>query len=65
MSEAIVVAALAFAGTLIGSLLANHRGYAVLEQRVKELESKIDRLDQTQELMRIRERLTALETRTK
>lgn len=65
MSDAIVVAVLAFAGTLIGSLIANHKGMAVLEQRVKELENKIDRLDQSQELARIRERLSALEARIK
>ena len=65
MSEQIVVAVLALLGTLAGSWLANRRMSALLDYRIGELERKVERLDQTQELAAIRERLAQLEARSK
>lgn len=65
MSEQIVVAVLALLGTLAGSWFANRRMSALLDYRIGELERKVERLDQTQELAAIRERLAQLEARSK
>ena len=65
MSDQIVVAVLALLGTLAGSWFANRRMSALLDYRLKEVEKKVERLDQTQELAAIRERLAQLEARIK
>lgn len=65
MSDQIVVAVLALLGTLAGSWFANRRMSALLDYRLKEVEKKVERLDQTQELAAIRERLAQLEARSK
>lgn len=41
MSETIIVALIAFAGTLAGSFLAQRRSSALIAYRLKELEKKV------------------------
>lgn len=65
MSDQIIVAVLALLGTLAGSWFANRRMSALLDYRLREVEKKVERLDQTQELAAIRERLAQLEARSK
>ena len=42
MTEAIIVAALGLAGTLIGSYLANRKSTALIAYRLEQLEKKVD-----------------------
>lgn len=43
MTEAIIVAALGLAGTLIGSYLANRKSTALIAYRLEQLEKKVDK----------------------
>lgn len=59
----IIVGLLALAGTLGGSYMANRRASALMLYRLEQLERKVEGMDRSQELARIRERLTALEAK--
>lgn len=61
----IIVGVLALIGTLGGSYFANRRASALMLYRLEQLERKVEGMDRSQELARIRERLTALEARVK
>lgn len=61
----IIVGLLALIGTLGGSYFANRRASALMLYRLEQLEHKVEGMDRSQELARIRERLTALEARVK
>lgn len=61
----IIVGLLALIGTLGGSYFANRRASALMLYRLEQLERKVEGMDRSQELARIRERLTALEARVK
>lgn len=56
MSEAVIVALLGFAGTLIGAYLANRKSGALIAYRLEELEKKVDKhntvVERTYELER-------------
>ena len=43
MSEAVIVAALGFAGTLTGAYLANRKTSALIAYRLEQLEKKVDK----------------------
>ena len=43
MSDAIIVALLSFAGTLIGAYVANRKSAAIMEYRLQQLEKKVDK----------------------
>lgn len=59
----IIVAVLALVGTLTGAYLANRKAQALMGYRLDQLEAKVERLDVSQELARIRERVSILEAR--
>ncbi len=63
MITEIVVAALAFLGTLAGAYLSNRKSTALMMYRVDQLEKKVDNLTkETRETQELRERVAALET---
>ena len=43
MSDAIIVALLSFAGTLLGAYIANRKSAAIMEYRLQQLEKKVDK----------------------
>ena len=43
MTEAVVVAILGFAGTLLGAYFANRKSSALIAYRLQELEKKVDK----------------------
>lgn len=63
MIKDIIVAVLALLGTLSGAYLANRKAQALMSYRLDQLEAKVDRLDMSQEVARIRERVSILEAR--
>lgn len=63
MIKDILVAVLALIGTLSGAYLANRKAQALMGYRLDQLEAKVERLDVSQELARIRERVSILEAR--
>ena len=43
MSDAIIVALLSFAGTLLGAYIANRKSAAIMEYMLQQLEKKVDK----------------------
>ena len=43
MSDAVIVAILSFAGTLLGAYIANRKSAAIMEYRLQQLEKKVDK----------------------
>ena len=43
MSDAVIVALLSFAGTLLGAYIVNRKSAAIMEYRLQQLEKKVDK----------------------
>jgi len=58
----IIIAVLAFAGTMGGAIISNHSTRKIMEYRIKELEKKVDKHNQLIERMATLEsKVSALE----
>lgn len=65
MDSNIVVAVLALFGSLTGSYWSNRKQYALIEYRLAQVEQKLDSQDNGKEIVKLRERVTALEAAAK
>lgn len=63
MPTEIIIAALALVGTLAGSYFSNRKNNALIEYRLQQVERKVEKLDVTAELQKLRERVARLEER--
>lgn len=63
MPTEIIIAALALAGTLAGSYFSNRKNNALIEYRLQQVERKVEKLDVSAELQKLRERVARLEER--
>ncbi len=59
----IIIAALALSGTLAGSYFSNRKNNALIEYRLQQVERKVEKLDISAELQKLRERVARLEER--
>ena len=59
----IIIAGLALVGTLAGSYFSNRKNNALIEYRLQQVERKVEKLDVTAELQKLRERVARLEER--
>lgn len=59
----VVVAALALIGSIAGSWFSNRKNNALMGYRMDQLERKVDRLDTTSDIQKLRERVARLEER--
>ena len=65
MTTELVIGLLSFLGTLFGAYLSNRRRDALIAYRLEQVEKKVDRLDYSQQLAELRERVTVLESAKK
>ena len=63
MPTEIIIATLALVGTLAGSYFSNRKNNALMAYRMEQLERKVDRLDTSSDLQKLRERVARLEER--
>ncbi len=63
MPTEIIIAALALVGTLAGSYFSNRKNNALIEYRLQQVERKVEKLDVSAELQKLRERVARLEER--
>lgn len=63
MPTEIVIALLALLGTLAGSYFSNRKNNALIEYRLQQVERKVEKLDVSAELQKLRERVARLEER--
>lgn len=63
MPTEIIIAALALIGTLAGSYFSNRKNNALIEYRLQQVERKVEKLDVSAELQKLRERVARLEER--
>ena len=63
MSSDIIIALLALAGSLAGTYFSNRKNNALISYRLEQVERKVDKLDVSNELQKLRERLARLEER--
>ena len=59
----IIIALLALLGTLAGSYFSNRKNNALIEYRLQQVERKMEKLDVSAELQKLRERVARLEER--
>lgn len=59
----VIVAALALIGSIAGSWFSNRKNNALMGYRMDQLERKVDRLDTTSDIQKLRERVARLEER--
>ena len=57
----IIVAMLALLGSLAGAYFPNRKNNALIAYRLEQVEKKVDRLDLSNELQELRERVAVLE----
>lgn len=63
MPTEIIIALLALLGTLAGSYFSNRKNNALIEYRLQQVERKVEKLDVSAELQKLRERVARLEER--
>ncbi len=63
MPTEIIIALLALVGTLAGSYFSNRKNNALIEYRLQQVERKVEKLDVSAELQKLRERVARLEER--
>lgn len=63
MPTEIIIALLALVGTLAGSYFSNRKNNALIEYRLQQVERKVEKLDVTADLQKLRERVARLEER--
>ena len=63
MPTEIIIALLALVGTLAGSYFSNRKNNALIEYRLQQVEQKVEKLDVSAELQKLRERVARLEER--
>ncbi len=63
MPTEIIIAGLALVGTLAGSYFSNRKNNALIEYRLQQVERKVEKLDVSAELQKLRERVARLEER--
>ncbi len=63
MPTEIIIALLALMGTLAGSYFSNRKNNALIEYRLQQVERKVEKLDVSAELQKLRERVARLEER--
>lgn len=63
MPTEIIIALLALVGTLAGSYFSNRKNNALIEYRLQQVERKVEKLDMSAELQKLRERVARLEER--
>ena len=61
IASEIIVALLAFLGTLGGAYLSNRRRDALIAYRLEQVERKVERLDYSSQMSELRERVTRRE----
>ena len=61
MPTEIIIALLALIGTLAGSYFSNRKNNALIEYRLQQVERKVEKLDVSAELQKLRERVARLE----
>lgn len=61
MPTEIIIALLALVGTLAGSYFSNRKNNALIEYRLQQVERKVEKLDVSAELQKLRERVARLE----
>ncbi len=61
MPTEIIIALLALLGTLAGSYFSNRKNNALIEYRLQQVERKVEKLDVSAELQKLRERVARLE----
>ena len=63
MANEIIVALIVALGSLAGTYLSNRKNNALISYRLEQVERKVDKLDVSNELQKLRERLARLEER--
>ena len=63
MASEIIVALIVALGSLAGTYLSNRKNNALISYRLEQVERKVDKLDVSNELQKLRERLARLEER--
>ncbi len=59
----VIVAIVALVGSVAGSWISNRKNNALMAYRMEQLERKVDRLDTSSDLQKLRERVARLEER--
>lgn len=63
MANEIIVALIVAVGSLAGTYFSNRKNNALISYRLEQVERKVDKLDVSNELQKLRERLARLEER--